>query len=108
MLQKGRALGGEVPSILGAMGQAYALSGDRGRALELLAELERLATVKYVPSACFAVIHLGLGDKARALDWLEEGCRRRDSQLSGIKMHPVYDPLREEPRFQALMKRLRF
>jgi serine/threonine-protein kinase len=53
------------------------------------------------------VVHLGLGEKELALDWLEEGCERRESQMVGIKVHPVYDPLREEPRFQALLKRLR-
>jgi serine/threonine-protein kinase len=77
------------------------------RARELLLELERLAKVRYVPTACFAVIHVGLGETERALEWLEEGCGRRESQLTAIRVHPVYDPLRGEPRFQALLKRLR-
>ncbi|MBZ5617458.1 MAG: tetratricopeptide repeat protein [Acidobacteriia bacterium] len=108
MLQKGRALAGDVPNILGAMGQAYALLGDQQKARESLSELERLAKTKYVPTACFAVIHVGLGEKKQALDWLEEGCARRESQLASIKVHPLYDPLRGDPRFQALLKKLHF
>jgi serine/threonine-protein kinase len=106
MLKKGRSLAGDVPSILGAMGQTYALLGDLPRARESLLDLERLSKVKYVPTACFAVIHLGLGETGRALDWLEEGCKRRESQLSGIRVHPMYDPLRAEPRFRGLLSRL--
>jgi serine/threonine-protein kinase len=108
MLQKGRSLAGDLPSILGAMGQTYALLGDLHRARETLLELERLANVKYVPAASFAVIHLGLGETHRALECLEKGCELRESQLTAIKVHPVYDPLRGEPRFHALLRRLRF
>jgi serine/threonine-protein kinase len=107
MLQKGRSLAGDLPSILAALGQTYALLGDQPRARESLLELERLAKVKYVPAASFAIVHLGLGETGKALDALEVGCGRRESQLSAIGVHPVYDPLRSEPRFQALMKRLR-
>jgi serine/threonine-protein kinase len=107
MLRKGRSLGGDLPNILAALGQTYALLGDLERARESLLELERLAQVKYVPAACFAVIHLGLGETERALDRLEEGCERRESQVAKIRVHPLYDPLRGEPRFQALLKRVR-
>jgi TolB-like protein/Flp pilus assembly protein TadD len=107
-LQKGRSLAGDLPSILGAMGQAYGLLGEVARARESLRELERLAQVRYVPTACLATIHLGLGETGRALEWLEEGCERKESQLVSIKVHPLYDPLRGEPRFQKLLRRLRF
>ncbi len=107
MLEKGRSLAGDLPSILAALGQAHGLLGDLPRACESLRELERLAKIKYVPAACFAIVHLGLGEIGRALDCLEEGCDRRESQLSAIQVHPVYDPLRNEPRFQALLRRLR-
>jgi TolB-like protein/Flp pilus assembly protein TadD len=106
LLEKGRSLAGDVPSILGAMGQMYAFSGDVCRARELLARLERLAEAQYFPMTALAVIHLGLGDRARSLDCLEKGCDRRDAPLTTLKVHPVYDPLRGEPRFQALLRRL--
>jgi TolB-like protein/Flp pilus assembly protein TadD len=108
MLQKGRSLAGDLPGILAATAQAHALAGDPSRARELLAELDRLSRAKYVPTTCFAIVHLGLGENAQALDWLEKGCDRRDSPLVSLKVHPVYDPLRGEPRFQALLRRLGF
>ncbi len=108
MLQKGRSLAGDVPSILGALGQAYGLVGDERRARELLAELERLAQTRYVPSTCFAFVHLGLGEKVKALEWMERGCDQKQSVLTTIKVHPVYDPLRGEPRFDALLRRVGF
>jgi TolB-like protein len=108
MLQQGRLLAGSIPNILGALGQAYGLSGRREEALGLLAELNQLANSRYAPSMTSAIVHLGLGDFASALDCLEESAVRRDLQLGGIKAHPVYDPLRSEPRFQKLIRRVGF
>ncbi len=107
-LEKGRLLAGEVPTILAALAQNYALTGNSGHARELIAELEELSTRRYVTSTCFAVAHLGLGETARALDWLEKGCDRRESALTALKVHPLYDPLRGEPRFQKLLERVGF
>ncbi|HLK66998.1 MAG TPA: tetratricopeptide repeat protein [Bryobacteraceae bacterium] len=106
MLNRGRSLAGDIPSILAALGQIHALLGDEAQAREFLKELQRLAKVRYVPAACFAVVHLGLGEQGRALDWLEEGAARRESQLSAVGVHPLYDPLRGQPRFDALVNRL--
>ncbi len=108
MLQKGRSLAGDVPNILAAMGQVHGLAGDAPRARGLLAELEAMGRRIYVPATCFAVVHLGLRDYGRALEWLETGCRQKDLPLAGLKVHPLYDPLRAEPRFQALLGRMRF
>ena len=107
MLEKGRSMAGDLPNILGAMGQVCALSGDERRARDLLAELERISHTSYVPSTCFAIIYLGLGEKSTAMDWLEKGCIQGESPLVCLKVHPIYDPLRGEPRFQALLRRLR-
>jgi serine/threonine-protein kinase len=107
MLQKGRALSGDLPNILSALGQTHALAGNQQEADRLLAELHRLAGFRYVPSTCFAIIHLGLGDHVNALLWLERGTDAHDLPLTSLKVHPLWDPLREEPRFQALIRRLR-
>jgi serine/threonine-protein kinase len=106
--EKGRSLAGDVPSILAALAQNHALAGNECRARELLAELEQLSGTRYVATTCFAVAHLGLGEYGRALDWLEMGYDRRESPLSGLKVHPLYDPLRAEPRFQKLLERIGF
>jgi serine/threonine-protein kinase len=104
MLEKGRAMGGDVPHILSCLGQVYALAGNPARARELLGELAALAARAYVPSSCFAIVHLGLGDYNRALECLETGCGRRDLPVTSISAHPVYDPLRNDPRFRNMLR----
>jgi serine/threonine-protein kinase len=106
MLLKARALAGDVPIILGALGQAYALDGQVAEARAVLARLEALAAAGYVPSNSFALIHCGLGEYGRALDWLERGCDRAELPLSAIGVHPAYDPLRGNPRFTALLEKV--
>lgn len=108
MLEKGRALAGDVPNILGAMGEIFALSGDTASARGILAQLTARALDSYVPSTCFARVHSGLGEAERALDWLEKGCEQRELPMAMLKIHPVYDPLRDEPRFQTVIERMRF
>jgi TolB-like protein len=108
MLQKGRLLAGDVPNILGALGQAYGLAGRKDEALGMLADIDRLAKTRYAPSITFAIIHLGLGDCETALDYLEQSAELRDLQLGAINVHPIYDPLRAEPRFQNLIARIGF
>jgi len=107
MLEKGRALAGDIPNILAATAQICAQAGDRPRARGLLGELERLAAAGHVPATCFALAHLGLGEKDRALDWLEKGLEWRDASMPVVKIHPIYDDLRAEPRFHAVLKRMR-
>ena len=106
MLQKGRSLSGDMPNILGALGQTYALANRPGDARRLIEELAELAKRRHVSSTCFALIHLGLGENEQALDWLETGARGRETSLAGLKVHPAYDDLRGDPRFQALLRTL--
>jgi TolB-like protein/Tfp pilus assembly protein PilF len=107
-LEFGRALAGEVPSILGALGDAWARSGNKAEARRVLAELHRMALERHVHSTSFAVIHLGLGEKDEALTWMERAVDGHELQAIGFKTHPVYDDLRSEPRFKTLMSRLQF
>ena len=107
MLEEARAREEGVPSILAAMGHVFGLSGDRASARGVLARLEARSRERHIPSTCFAIVHLGQGEKDRALDWLERGCEQHELSLASIGVHPVYDDLRGEPRFQALLKRLR-
>jgi adenylate cyclase len=55
---------------------------------------------------CTAVVYLGLGDKQRALDGLEKAYEVRSALLTSIKVDRIYDPLRTEPRFIALLKKI--
>jgi serine/threonine-protein kinase len=103
MLEKGRLLGGNVPTILAAMGQALALSGNTAGARDSLAQLRARSTEEYIPCTCFAIIHLGLGENEKALDWLEQACDGHEMSTAVLKVHPVYDDLRSEARFQAFL-----
>lgn len=106
MLERGRELGGDVPTLLGALAQAYALHGDTTGARALLARMTRDAQQHYVPCTSFAMAHLGLGERERALEWLELGTERREASVCALGVHPGYDPLRGEPRFQSLLRRM--
>lgn len=106
MLLKGRSFSSDIPNILGALGQAYAMAGDRQTAVELVRELEQLSERKYVPCTCFAVIYMGMRDYDRALGYLERGCEHRELPLTGLAVHSAYEGLRGEPRFQRLLERI--
>jgi hypothetical protein len=66
-----------------------------------------MSAERYVPSTTFAFIHAGLGENGRALDWLERAAEGHELPLAGVKVHPAYDSLRAEPRFSALLQKLR-
>lgn len=104
--EKALSLGGAVPSTMAAMGQALGLAGRKNDARKCLAELETMALTRYVTSSCFAVVHLGLGEISRSLDWLENSCAQHELATKAIIVHPLWDPLRGEPRFQALVQRI--
>jgi hypothetical protein len=53
-------------------------------------------------------LHLGLGDVEKSLEWLENACEQRESQIGGLNVHPVYDALRGELRFQKMLERIGF
>jgi adenylate cyclase len=90
----------------GLLGYAYAISGDRPKAEQMLHELEALAKRQYVNSTAFADIYLGLGEKDKALDWLDKAYENQESACWLLKVDPIYDSVRNEPRFQALLKKV--
>src|SRR2546421_5133554 len=90
----------------GLLGYAYAISGDRAKAEQILRELEAQAKRQYVNSSAFAAIYLGLGEKEKALDWLDVAYENQESACWLLKVDPMYDSLRNEPRFQALVQKV--
>ncbi len=105
-LRHARSLAGEVPNILGALGEAYALDGDEAAAREALADLNAIAKQRPVPASCFAFIHMGLGEMDEAMTWLERGVNRHQPFVVNLGVNPAYDPVRGESRFQALLERI--
>ena len=90
----------------GYLGYAYSISGDRAKAEQALCELEDLARRQYVSPTAFATIYLGLGEKQRCLDWLEKCYEQEDSACWYLKIDQIYDSIRDEPRFQALVEKV--
>src|SRR5437870_1200245 len=90
----------------GLLGYAYAISGDRPKAEQILRELEQMAKRQYVSTTAFADIHLGLGEKEKALDWLEKSYQDQESACWYLTVEPIYDSVRNEPRFQALVQKV--
>ncbi len=104
--QKAVSLSGGDPAVLGQLGHGYAVSGKRAEAQKALAELKDLSRRRYVAPFNIAIIYVGLGDKAQALEWLEKAYGDRSFQLTWIKVWPQFDSLRGEPRFQDLLRRM--
>jgi TolB-like protein/Flp pilus assembly protein TadD/predicted Ser/Thr protein kinase len=93
---------------IGGLGHVYALSGRRAEALKKLDELMRLSKQKYVPPYWVAVIHIGLGDKDKAFQWLEKAYEDRGAGLPTLMVDPQLDSLRSDPRFADLLQRVGF
>jgi serine/threonine protein kinase/TolB-like protein/Flp pilus assembly protein TadD len=88
------------------LGYAYAVNGQGDAAKQVLTELDHLALRRYVTPSAQATVHLGLGRHDLALDCLEKAYKERDMEMVFLKESPFYDPLRSDPRFQALLKKV--
>ncbi len=95
------------PLPLGLLAHLYAKIGKRDQALEILVRLRAISTQRYVAPYTFALIHLGLGEKDQALQFLERDYEDRDGyNIALVKVDPFLDPLRGDPRFEALVRKV--
>jgi len=95
------------PFVLALLGQAYAKVGQRDEALKILAQLPQIAAHRYVPSYSFALLHMALGEKDQAIEWLERSYHDGAGlDIIFLKVDPMLDPLQKEPRFQALVQKV--
>ncbi len=106
VLQKGVAASDRSPAIVGLLIHAYAKAGRRADALRLLEELKRRKQTGYVPAAAFVKAYLGLGEYDQAFFWLEEAYKEESNLLQFLKVHPIFDPIRDDPRFADLVRRV--
>ncbi len=104
--QKGSSLSGGEPTMVGALGHAYAVSGQKGRAQNALAELKQLMKRQYVQPYEIAVIHIGLGDNEQAFEWLEKAYQDRSHWLVWLKVDPRFDSLHSDSRYRDLRQRM--
>jgi DNA-binding SARP family transcriptional activator/TolB-like protein len=90
------------------VGRAHALAGRTHEAREILAELLAHQRETYVPPVGIAAVYTGLGETDEAIAWLQKGFDERDGDMVLLKTWPVWDPLRSDPRFQEMLRRMRF
>jgi TolB-like protein/Tfp pilus assembly protein PilF len=86
----------------------YALKGERAKALEELDQVRELAHGSKAPSPAFflAADYLRLGDKSQTINWLEQSYRNKEPFMTSIKVNPLLDPLRGDPRFEGLVQKV--
>ncbi len=94
------------PGALGILIRAYAHAGRRSDALRLLAELKRRRNTGYAPAGAFVNAYLGLGENEEAFVWLEQAYKEQSNMLQFVKVHPYFDPIRKDPRFADLVRRV--
>jgi TolB-like protein len=88
-----------------ALAHAYALAGRTDEARQILGDLKNDHSDRYIASPMIARVHLGLGEIDQAMDWLEKGYEERSNWMSFLKVDPVWDPLRKDPRFRNLLEK---
>jgi len=96
----------DLPWYISSLGYACAAKGDRAKAEQILQDLEELSKQRYVSPANRAAVYLGLGENEKALDWLEKAYEDRDPIFWWIDGDQLYDSVRNEPRFQALVQKI--
>ncbi len=94
------------PIYLAALGHVYAREGRRGEARLILKQLGELSKVRFVSPYELAVVYTGLGEKDRALDLLRQACEEHSGRLYLLGVDPRFDPLRADPRFGELLRRV--
>jgi tetratricopeptide (TPR) repeat protein len=94
------------PAVLSLLAHDYAVSGRRSDALQIVQQLQSLAAHRYVPALYFALIYTGLGDKDQAFRWMNAAVEEKTEYLVYLGAEPLADPLRDDPRFAELAKRV--
>ena len=97
-------LSGGATDYVAVLARAYAVSGNRKEALEILDRLGTLSSRLYVSPYHTALIHMALGDKDRAFEWLSKACEERSSFLFFLNVDPSFDILRSDARFESLQR----
>ncbi len=106
-LEQALAISPGSPDRVGALGHAYATGKRKGKAEKALKELHKLSERRFVSAYDFAIIYVGLEEADQAFKWLERACQERSfSMLKSLKAEPRLDPLRPDPRFQDLVRRV--
>ena len=106
VLEKAVSISNGSPAATGVLIRAYAHAGRRSDALRLLAELKQRRKAGYIPAGAFVNAYLGLGQNDEAFNWLEQAFKEKSNILQFLKTHPFFDPIRNDPRFADLVRRV--
>jgi tetratricopeptide (TPR) repeat protein len=93
---------------LSQLAHAYAVSGNRNKALKIIEELNRRSKESYVSEFRIALIYTGLGEKDKVFECLEKAHKERNADLVELRVEPRFDSLRSDSRFKALLKKMGF
>jgi pentatricopeptide repeat protein len=106
VLEKADAISKGSPAVEGILVRAYAHAGRHEDALRVLAEMKKKRAAGYFPAGAFVNAYLGLGDKEQTFVWLEQAYKEQSNILQFVKTHPFFDPIRSDPRFVELEKKV--
>ncbi len=105
-LENAVRLSGGRPDFMAFLGAAYARAGRREEARKILEQVRTGPSTRYDPVLAIAWIHAALGERDEAFAWVEKVYPTRPTEFYLLKVRPIADPLRSDPRFQALVRRL--
>ena len=106
VLEKAASITDRSPAVISKLAWAYAHSGRLPDALRLVEELKKRQQAGYVPAGAFVIAYLGLGEKDEAFAWLERAYKEQSNLLKYLKVDLVFDSVRDDPRFQDLVRRV--
>jgi tetratricopeptide (TPR) repeat protein len=105
MVQKAIALSGDTAKLM-ALGRLYAAAGRTDDALKIIDELREMSKQRYISAYALGLIYAALDEIDRAFDYLEAAYAERAGDLIFLKADPWLSPLRSDPRFQDLLRRV--
>ena len=107
-LHQAVTLSPDVPKFLAGLGYGYAVSGQREEAQKTLLTLKEMSQTHWVAPYDLAAVYAGLGEKEEAFRWLEEALDTRDIWLPWVNVAPGFQNIREDPRFQEILRGMNF
>ncbi len=107
VLREAAAMSGAGSYTMSTLGYALAKGGQREEAESILVQLHARREHSYVSPVAFSTMYLGLGDHDAALAWSERAFGERRGWLAYLNVNPIFDDVRDDARFQALVRRMR-
>ncbi len=104
--EKARQVENSIPEVLAALGHGYAIAGRRAEALKVIRDLQEKSKREFVPSYSIATVYTGLGMKEQAIQYLIKSFDEGSYYMIHLKVEPILDPLRSDPRFTDIMRRV--